>query len=110
MSRPGLAAAALLLVAALAAPAAAQPVPYYYNGGLTVLEADRDTGRPVVPPNRPDLAVPAIPVPHVMNGGGFGYTGFDYYDDEVTEGRLGVRHRPREFVLAPPAVVLPPLR
>ncbi|MCJ2016336.1 hypothetical protein [Methylobacterium sp. E-065] len=61
----------------------------------------------VVPPGRPDLAQPAIPVAEVMNGGGFGYTGFDYYNDQITEGRFGARKRPKEYVIAPSYVVPP---
>jgi len=93
-----------LVLPALAAPALAQGVPSYYTypNGPTVLEVDRDNGRPVVPASRPDLAaVPAIPVPQVMNGGGFGLTGFAYYNDGPGEGQLGKGHRPREYVLNP---------
>lgn len=61
----------------------------------------------VVPPNRPDLAVPPLPVAEVMNGGGFGLTGFDYYNDQVSEGRFGARRRPKEYVIAP-AYAVPP--
>lgn len=96
-----LAAAAM---AGLSAPALAQGVPYYYAGpgGPTVLDVDPVTERPVVPPTRPDLAAPpAIPVPHVMNGGGFGLTGFAYYNDGPGEGRLGHGHRVPQYVLAP---------
>ncbi|MCJ2054580.1 hypothetical protein [Methylobacterium sp. J-070] len=61
----------------------------------------------VVPPGRPDLALPPVPVAEVMNGGGFGYTGFDYYNDQITEGRFGARKRPKAYVIAP-AYVVPP--
>ena len=101
-------AASLIGLGLTAGDASAQPVPYYYAApeAPTVLRQDRDTGVLIVPPNRPDLAVPAIPVPHVMNGGGFGLTGYDYYNDSITEGRLGARRRPREYVLAP-ALIAP---
>lgn len=63
--------------------------------GPVVLPTSPYSGRPV--PDDPR----AVPVPHVMNGGGFGLTGTDYYSDSITEGPLNKRHRPREFVLAP---------
>jgi hypothetical protein len=63
--------------------------------GPVVLPTSPSSGRPI--PDDPR----AVPVPHVMNGGGFGLTGTDYYSDGVTEGPLNKRHRPREFVLAP---------
>lgn len=59
------------------------------------------SGQVVVPPGRPDLAGPPVPVVEVMNGGGFGFTGFDYYNDQITEGRFGARKRPKEYVIAP---------
>ncbi len=62
---------------------------------------------PVAPANRPDLVQPAVPVAQVMNGGGFGLTGFDYFHDQYSEGRLGQRKRPKEYVIAP-AWVVPP--
>ena len=106
-----LAAGLLALGLGSAGTARAQPVPYVFHPpeAPTVLQED-DMGRLIVPPDRPDLAVPAIPVPHVMNGGGFGLTGFDYYNDQVTEGRLGARKQPKSYVLAPAfiAPVLPP--
>ena len=61
----------------------------------------------VVPPGRPDLAGVPVPVAEVMNGGGFGYTGFDYYNDQITESRFGARKRPKEYVIAP-AYIVPP--
>ncbi|MEA1831913.1 hypothetical protein U8607_07425 [Methylobacterium durans] len=108
--RPLIAACLLGLPLALPPNAAAQGVPSYYMGGEgpTVLQPDPDTGRPIAPPWRPDLlAVPAVPVPHVMNGGGFGLTGNAYYNDSDSEGRLGGRRHPRVFVLVPAPV--PPL-
>ena len=67
--------------------------------GPTVLQVDA-ADRPIVPPSRPDLAVPAIAVPQVMNGGGFGITGFNYYDSALMEGRTDPRAK-RRYVLSP---------
>ncbi len=75
--------------------------------GPTVLEVDRDTarfvGRPLgaVVPGPGERIVNAVPVPHVMNGGGFGLSGTDYYSDAGTEGRLGQRRHANEQILAP---------
>ncbi|MER2266612.1 hypothetical protein [Methylobacterium oxalidis] len=105
--RPAIAASLLGLCLAAPQGASAQGVPSYYMGGEgpTVLQVDPDSGRPVAPPYRQDLlAVPAVPVPHVMNGGGFGLTGNAYYYDSDTETTLGRRHRPRVFVLVPAPV------
>lgn len=95
--RHGLAAGLL----GLAGAAQAQPAAYVFQGpdGPTVLQVDA-ADRPIVPASRPDLAVPAIPVPHVMNGGGFGITGFNYYDSGLMEGRADPRAK-RAYVLAP---------
>lgn len=89
--------------------ALAQPAAYVFHApdAPTVLQTDAG-GHVIVPAGRPDLAVPPIPVPHVMNGGGFGLTGFDYYSDQPTEGRLGARRHPKSYVLAP-AYIAPPL-
>lgn len=92
--------AAGLLALGCAGPATAQPVIYYAPEAPTVLQTDR-AGRVIVPPTRPDLAMPPVPVPQVMNGGGFGLTGFDYYNDEFSESRFGARKHPKVFVLAP---------
>lgn len=62
---------------------------------------------PVAPATRPDLARPAVPVAQVMNGGGFGLTGFDYFHDQYSEGLLGQRKRPKEYVIAPSWIVPP---
>ena len=90
---------------ALAAGAQAQPVGYAFEGpnGPSVLRTDA-LGRPVVPPARPDFAVPAIPVAKVMNGSGFGLTGFNYFDEALLEGRLNGRAGTRTYVLVPPQV------
>lgn len=89
-------------------PPGAQPRSYVFTApnGPTVLQLE-GCCEVVVPPNRPDLAVPPLPVAEVMNGGGFGYTGFDYYNDQISEGRLGARRRPKEYVIAP-AYIVPP--
>lgn len=96
-------AAGLLGLGLLGAQAvSAQPVAYVFEGpdGPTVLQVDA-ADRPIVPPSRPDLAVPAIPVPQVMNGGGFGITGYNYFDEGPMEGRTGPRKGARRYVLAP---------
>lgn len=103
-----LAAGLIALGLGSAGPALAQPAYVFHAPDApTVLQTD-GAGRVIVPANRPDLAVPPIPVPHVMNGGGFGLTGFDYYNDQVTETRLGMRRHPKSYVLAP-AYIAPPL-
>ena len=108
-------AAALLAMAAGGASAQSVPVPIRPDGfgfvapnDLSVLDTTV-TNQPVAPVSRPDLHQPAVPVAQVMNGGGFGYTGFDYFHDQYSEGRLGERKRPREYVVAP-AYVTPPRR
>jgi hypothetical protein len=77
--------------------------------GPVLLDTDRTTGQPLPSLRRPDLdPALAIPVPTVMNGGGFGLTGFDYFD----EGRFGRDRRRNGYVIAP-ALVAPlgtPLR
>ncbi|GJE61209.1 hypothetical protein [Methylobacterium trifolii] len=100
--RLGLAAGLLILALPASQGAMAQPVGYVFHApeGPSVLRTD-GVGRVVVPPSRPDLAAPAVPVPQVMNGGGFGLSGFDYYNDELTEGRLGARKQSRTYVIAP---------
>lgn len=89
-------------------PTSYQPRAFVFTApnGPTVLQVE-GCCQPVVPPGRPDLAVPPVPVAEVMNGGGFGYTGFDYYNDQITEGRFGARRRPREYVIAPSYIVPP---
>ena len=75
--------------------------------GPTVLTVDRDRagfpGRPaeLVVPGPNERIVRAVPVPQVMNGGAFGFTGNDYYNESTTEARLGARRRPNEYILAP---------
>lgn len=99
-----------LIGAAFASTAQAQNVVDRANaaaaGGLSVLKVHPDHGRfrgPAVGVDRNLLQqTQAIPVPHVMNGGGFGYTGFDYYSDATTEGTLrGGKQRANNYILAP---------
>ncbi|KQP73733.1 MULTISPECIES: hypothetical protein [unclassified Methylobacterium] len=81
---------------ALGLPGAASAQMRYLGAdGPIVLPTSPSSGRPV--PDVPN----AIPVPQVMNGGGFGLTGTDYFSDGLSEGPLNRKHRPREFVLAP---------
>lgn len=105
-----------LIVAVVLAPAYASaqsvPVPVRPQGFVfvapdapSVLEGT--ALGPVAPASRPDLAQPAVPVAQVMNGGGFGFTGFDYYHDQVSEGRLNDRKRPKEYVIVPSYAVPP---
>lgn len=70
-------------------------VRYLAADGPVVLPTDLGTGRPL--PDDPR----AIPVPSVMNGGGFGFTGTEYYSVSRSEGRLDGSTRPREYVLNP---------
>ena len=100
---------------ATGASAQSVPVPIRPEGfvfaapdALSVLDTT-ETNQPVAPVSRPDLQRPAVPVAQVMNGGGFGYTGFDYFHDQYSEGRLGERKHAREYGIAP-AYVTPPRR
>ncbi|WP_375465997.1 hypothetical protein [uncultured Methylobacterium sp.] len=108
--RSSLAAGLLCLGLADAGTAAAQAPSYIFQGpdGPTVLQVDA-ADRPIVPPSRPDLAVPAIPVPQVMNGSSFGLTGFNYYDEASMETRSAGR-TPRRYVLAPAWITGPGAR
>ncbi len=106
-------AAGLLALSGGHAWAQSVPVPVRTQGfgfvapvGPTVLDTDV-VGHPLAPASRPDLAVPSVPVAEVMNGGGFGLTGFDYYNDQLSEGRFGARKRPKEYVINP-AYIVPP--
>ena len=72
--------------------------------GPTVLRIDPDYGRfrgPRVAVSGDPAIERAVPIPQVMNGGGFGYAGNDYYSDATTVERLGQRRRVNEFFLAP---------
>jgi hypothetical protein len=86
--------AAGLLALGLTGPALAE-MHYLAGDGPVVLPTDEATGRPF--PDDPR----AIPIPSVMNGGGFGLTGTDYFSDSRTEGRLDGSTRRREYVLNP---------
>jgi hypothetical protein len=92
ISRTALAAG--LVALGLTGPALAE-MHYLGASGPVVLPTDDATGRPL--PDDPR----AIPVPSVMNGGGFGLTGTDYFTDSRSEGRLDGSTRQREFVLNP---------
>lgn len=99
-----LVAAGLVGLGLACATAAGAQTTYHPADGPYVLPTDRGTGRP-----RPDDPR-AIPVPSVMNGGGFGLTGTGYYDDSPSEGPLNGRRRVNEYVLAPARVAPPGLR
>lgn len=47
----------------------------------------------------PLVAIRAVPVASVLNGGAFGPTGFGYYGDSVSEGPLNRRLRPAVYYL-----------
>ena len=101
-------AASLIGLGLTSGNASAQPVPI-----ITPLPRPRPSsgrigipGLLIVPPNRPDLAVPAIPVPHVMNGGGCGLTGYDYYNDSIARAASAPAGARAEYVLAP-ALIAP---
>ncbi len=111
--RKSLVAAGLLALVGGQALAQSVPVPVRSQGfrfvspdGPSVLDTDA-VGHPLAPASRPDLTVPSVPVAEVMNGGAFGLTGFDYYNDQISEGRFGARRRPKEYVIAP-AYLVPP--
>lgn len=111
MSQSSLFAATVLVGLSLAGSARAESMVDRANraaaAGPIVLEVDRDTarfiGRPLgaVAPGPGERIVNAVPIPQVMNGGGFGLSGADYYSDATTEGRLGQRRHVNEQVLAP---------
>ncbi|MFE1601873.1 hypothetical protein [Methylobacterium sp. ID0610] len=110
MLRPSLLIAALLV----AGPAAAQtagapltvrvrpePIPredIYARAaarGPVVLQVDPFAPRSGLPL----VAIRAVPIASVQNGGAFGPTGFGYYNDAVSEGPLNRRSRPAAYVL-----------
>jgi hypothetical protein len=90
------------------APGRYRPQAYVFSApdGPTVVPAP-GCCQVVVPGGRLDQGLPPVPVAEVMNGGGFGFTGFDYYNDQITEGRFGARKRPKQYVIAP-AFIDPP--
>ena len=72
--------------------------------GPNVLRIDRDRtapGGPRVAVNGDPEIARAVPIPQIMNGGGFGVTGSEYWNDATREGRLGQRRQVNEFILAP---------
>lgn len=92
-----------LVCLGLTGPACAE-MHYLGASGPIVLPTDDATGRPL--PDDPR----AIPVPSVMNGGGFGLTGTDYFSDSRSEGRLDGSAGPRAFVLNPARIGPPGFR
>ena len=73
--------------------------------GPVVYRLDPDRGRfrgPPVGRHGEDLAaLRAVPVPSVMNGGGFGLSGTSYYTDGPSEAPIEMHRRAHEHVLAP---------
>lgn len=95
--------AAGLVALGLTGPAFAE-MHYLGASGPVVLPTDDATGRPI--PDDPR----AIPIPSVMNGGGFGLTGTDYFSDSHSEGRLDGSTGPRDYVLNPARIGPPGFR
>ncbi|AWN52595.1 hypothetical protein DK412_13860 [Methylobacterium sp. 17Sr1-1] len=78
--------------------------PDIYNrvaaSGPAVLQVSPDLVAGPLPVGRTGLvAIRAVPVAAVTNGGAFGPTGFGYYNDSVSEGPLNRPHRMAEYVL-----------
>ncbi len=73
--------------------------------GPTVLQVSPDVVVGPLPVGRTGplpngfLAIRAVPVAAVTNGGAFGPTGFGYYNDSVSEGPLNRPHRMADYVL-----------
>ncbi|MGX7704504.1 hypothetical protein [Methylobacterium sp. Gmos1] len=68
--------------------------------GPSVLQVSPDLVAGPLPVGRTGLvAIRAVPVAAVMNGGAFGPTGFGYYNDGVSEGPLNRPHRMADYVL-----------
>lgn len=113
--RPLLLAAALLTLAGGASEAQtySERASRAAAQGPVVLQVDPDLGRfpgRTIGTRGEDLtAIAAVPVPSVMNGGGFGLSGNNYFDDAPTEGRLDRRERVNTYILAPGRRT-PPLR
>lgn len=108
-----LAASLFGLVAQGASAQNLQDRPYGDARGSTVYEVDPESGRfrgPPISTDGQDLrAIGAVPVPTVMNGGGFGPTGNDYYGNVLLATPQGPRRASDGYVLAP-AYRAPPLR
>lgn len=107
---------ALTLLGLAGQGAAAQTLqdrPYGGARGPQVYEVDPESGRfrgPPISTDGQDLrAIGAVPVPTVMNGGGFGLTGNDYYGNMLIDTPQGPRRPSDGYVLAP-AYRSPPLR
>ena len=88
--------------------------PFGAGRGPQVMQIDPDTGRfPAYPATSKDgqdlRAAGAVPTPTVMNGGSFGITGNDYYDDMKLATPSGARRNSETYRLAP-AYKGPPLR
>ena len=104
---------ALILAAALTAPSLALAQGHFVDRanqaaatGPQVYELDRGVSQFRGQRRfRPDVGEPttssAVPIPHVMNGGGFGLSGNDYYSAATTVDRVGGRRRPNHFEIAP---------
>lgn len=103
----------LLAVSASKAETRAERASRAAAQGPVVLRVDPDLGRfpgHAIGTHGEDLTtINAVPVPTVMNGGGFGLSGNDYFNDAPTEGRLDRRERVNTYTLAP-ARRTPPLR
>ncbi|WP_245524492.1 hypothetical protein [Methylobacterium nonmethylotrophicum] len=71
--------------------------------GPVVLQVDPDVVAGPLPPGIGPgtglVAIRAVPVAAVTNGGGFGPTGFGYYGDSVSEGPLDGRRRVTTYIL-----------
>ncbi|KMO35043.1 hypothetical protein VQ03_22420 [Methylobacterium tarhaniae] len=68
--------------------------------GPTVLQVSPDVVIGPMPAGPTGLvAIRAVPVAAVTNGGAFGPTGFGYYNDAVSEGPLNRPHRMAEYIL-----------
>lgn len=108
-----LAAALLGLTAQAGQAQTLQDRPYGEARGPVVYQVDPESGRfrgPPISTDGQDLrAIGAVPVPTVMNGGGFGPTGNDYFGNVLIATPQGPRRTSDGYVLAP-AYKAPPLR
>lgn len=80
----------------IARAAAHGPVVYQVDS-----ERARFAGPPVGRGGEDLVAMRAVPVPSVMNGGGFGLSGTGYYSDGPSEAPPDARRRRNDYVLAP---------
>jgi len=67
--------------------------------GPVVLQVDPDVIVGPLPPGTGLVAIRAVPVAAVTNGGAFGPTGFGYYGDGVSEGPLNGGRRATTYIL-----------